>query len=463
MDAFVDEVIARLPLAQAVLQVFDHALEPTLLGELYEHNRGRGYTVELTFPRFVTLLRDCLLVHGGSGHAGVSAAEAAGRMPVDESSFYRKLARMPLAVSQALLGRCTARLGELVPAAQLRRLPACVDDLDVIVFDGKKLKRAAKRLKETRGYSGRLLAAKVLVAMNARKGLAVAMNGALDGESNDVPLVPGLLTQVRDLLERPALYIGDKQFGDLQTPRRLTGGDAGRSDHYLLALREGITFEPDAQHPARRGIDAHGRAFTDELGHLGGKKNTDRLYVRRITLQLDDGATLMIITDLLDRDRYPAADLLELYRGRWGIEQLFQQVSEVFELRRLIGTTPLAGLFQASFCLLMYNLIQVVRSYAAQDGRRVRDAVSTHNLFDDVKRELTCWTYFDAPAPRSPARESAPMRRHLTRLLCGIWRDRWIKAVDKNPRKRRPPDKPLPGGHSSVWRLLQAARNGVKV
>ena len=52
------------------------------------------------------------------------------------------------------------------------------------------------------------------------------------------------------------------------------------------------------------------------------------------------------------------------------------------------------------------------------------------------------------------------MRQHLSRLLRGIWRVTWIKASDKKPRKKRPPDKPLPGGHTSVRRLLQAAKTG---
>ena len=94
VEAFVRQVIERLPLASAVLELFDSALEPQLLESIYEEHRGRCYTTELTFGRFVSLLRDCLLIHGGSGHQGVVAAEAAGDMPVDESSFYRKLGRM---------------------------------------------------------------------------------------------------------------------------------------------------------------------------------------------------------------------------------------------------------------------------------------------------------------------------------------------------------------------------------
>jgi hypothetical protein len=424
MDAFIEEVVRRLPLAQAVLHLFDFAFEPRFLDEIYEQHRGRCYTDELTFPALVGLMRDCLLVHGGSGRKGVVAAEQAGAMPVDQSSFYRKLANMP----------------------------------DVLDTDGKKLKRAAKRLKACRGYGGKLLAAKVLVAMDARTGLAVAMSCSQDGEANDVPLVPDLLPQARQACGgggRPILWVVDRQFGDLQTPRKLMGD--GR-DHYLARVSTGPTFEPDPDRPPATGVDAHGRAYTDQCGWLGARANKHRLYVRRIQMTLADGELLTLITDLTDAAAFPAIDLLELYRGRWGIEQLFQQeVTEVFELRRLIGCTPKAGLFQAAFCLLMYNLIQVVKAYAAADGGVEPAAVSTHNLFYDVKRELICWTHFDAPVLRSPTREPAAMRQHLAALLGGAWRAAWLKAADKKPRPKPAEKKRLNGGHTSVWRLLQAA------
>ena len=40
---------------------------------------------------------------------------------------------------------------------------------------------------------------------------------------------------------------------------------------------------------------------------------------------------------------------------------MFQQITEVFHLNRLIATTPQGTLFQLAFCLLVYDLIQVAR------------------------------------------------------------------------------------------------------
>lgn len=48
-------------------------------------------------------------------------------------------------------------------------------------------------------------------------------------------------------------------------------------------------------------------------------------------------------------------------------------------------------MFQAAFCLLLYNMVQVLRSYIAlaQSQPCLAEAVSAEQLFYDVQRELT--------------------------------------------------------------------------
>ena len=453
-DGFDSELVRRLPLAAAVLEAFRFAFDDDRPRSLYDEHRGRCYTGVLGFPRFVAMVRDCLLQHGGSGNRMCGEADRAGTLEVDQSSFYRKLGNMPVAVSRALLRECTARLTDLLPPRPADLLPGCFESLEVVVLDGKKVKNAAKRLKPTRGFSGKLLGAKALAAMPPRSGLAVAMSDSLDGEANDVPLVPDLLPQVRGVIPGPVLWLADRQFGDLHVPRLLTGRDG---DHFLLRLRKGLTFTPDASVPALVTRDEHGRGVADETGTPG--KGKDALRVRRVTLRREDAAggddDVVLVTDLVDRRAFDAPDLLKLYRRRWGVERMFQQVAETFSLSHLTGCTPRAVLFQFAFCLLMYDLVQVVKAYVAADGGVEREPVSTANLFYDVKRELLTWSYFDLDAPEA-ARGAADMRPRLRELLRGGWDPlAYPKAADKQPRPHRPaaPIR-LRGGHTSVQRLL---------
>ena len=71
---------------------------------------------------------------------------------------------------------------------------------------------------------------------------------------------------------------------------------------------------------------------------------------------------------------------------------MFQEVTEVFGLSALIGTTPEGTIFQFALCLLLYNMIQVVRGVIATETEKPREKISTENLFDDVQRELIAWS-----------------------------------------------------------------------
>lgn len=449
MDDFERELMRRSPLAASVLETCDYLFADELLESIWEEHRGRCYTDKLRFEDLLRLVRDALIRHDGSAHKMFLELESEGIEPVNESSFYRKLANTPEQLSQALLRECTARLTPLMPQAV--KLPACFDAFAVFIADGKKIKNVAKRLEPTRGFDGKMLGAKALVALDARTGLAVAMSDSLDGMTNDVPLVPMLVPQLIELAgDRPMLSVVDRQFDDQGTMRRLS---VREGDAFIARMKQMHRF---AVENAVESIDPQGRRVLDEIGTMGRGKQAMR--VRRITLFRTgaDEEDVVLLTNLMDRDAYDAQSILELYKKRWAIEQVFQQVTETFSLTHLIGCGPKAVLLQFAFCLLLYNLMQVIRTYVAEDGKVLASAVSMFYLFDDTRTELVAWAYHtDGNWPRMN-RDAAGMRGRLRELLKGSWDPiRYTKAADKKPRRKPPPRKRLHGGHSSVQRALE--------
>jgi hypothetical protein len=454
MDAFEKQLMERSPLAACVLEISDFIFDQKLLDSVWESNRGRCYTDVLRFEDFLHLMRDALIHHGGSAHQLFVEMERGGSPPVDESNFYRKLARMPVAVSRGLLREGTAKLEQLLPEGMSAvRLADCFGAYEVIAADGKKIKNATKRLKPTRGYSGKLIGAKALVGMNLRSGMAVAMSDSQDGLTNDVPLVEALMQQLHQIIPRPILSIWDRQFDDLRTLRRIS---IRRGDGFIVRMRQNHTFCPESSLQRR---DDQGRRVSDEIGLLG--KGKDRMRVRRITLHRSEQAggeqeDVALLTNLMDPDQFPAAEVLGLYRRRWGIEQMFQQVTETFSLVHLIGSSPRAVLLQFAYCLLLYNLVQLIKLYVAQDGGVMASVVSTFYLFNDIRRELMAWAYHSSGAWPRQGRNAMQMRRRLEQLLEGSWDPvAYTKASDKKPRPKRPPPIRLYGGHSSVQRVLE--------
>ena len=435
MDGTMREILDRLPLAEGVLWLWGWIADDAFLDDLYQHWRGRSYEKVLTFPTFVHLIADALLKREGSARQSFERADEADALPTSIQAAYGKLRRVPIALSQAFLSRCTERMRMVMPPLTGQELPVSLASFDVVIIDGKTIKRLAKRLKPLRSAAGGAVGGKAVVALSLSSGLALAMQAHADGHANEVRLVPGLLSQVRHLVAGARLWLGDRAYS---YPERLKGF-AEQGDAFVIRLRSDITFTPDADRPARKERDGSGRRVRQEWGWLGRPTGRHRIYVRRVTLERGEEESVVLVTNLLDERSYPVTDLLDLYLLRWRIERVFQQVTEVFSLKHLIGSSPEASVFQFAFCLLLYNLLQVVRAVVAANEQRPIETISTEKLFTDVREQLVAWTLLIGPVitamtwrkPPTPEQAST----HIYELLRSVWTKRWIKAP---PQKRKP-------------------------
>jgi len=272
------------------------------------------------------------------------------------------------------------------------------------------------------------------------------------------------------------------------------------SEGHLFLIRWSMKtgFERDTQRNPKEGVNKQGRKYLEEWGWMGSKKDPRRRYVRRITVVRPGEVDVIIFTNLLDETVYLAADLMELYLQRWSIENVFQQVTEVFHLKRLISSSPCGTIFQFAFCSMMYNQLILQRSYIVNSTTNpetteasppiktketeatvvkpvaskkptktaikkpavrcvTNEMFSMDKYFKDAVEELIAWkkmipmewtiNYF---APPMSANE---MRSRLNDLLSGRWNSKWLKATKKKytPKKEDPPQ---PGGHTSIYRLI---------
>ena len=456
-------VLPSVPLANAVLTAFAYLLQPKLLDDLFDRHRGRSYKDTLSFSAFVTLIRDALILHKGSGRQSFKRAREQGTLPTCQEAVYGKLRRIPLRLSLAFMEELTKQIRDLRPKdARMDPLPKSLDAMTIVILDGKQIKDVAKRLKPVRGKPGKVVGGKILAIYLPTEGLVVTMAADPDGEANDIRLMPDAIPRARAQITGIRLWVADRQFCDLNQPVRLTE----EGDHFLIRRSMKMGFHADPDRPARTSIDAQGRTLIDEWGWIGSPKEKRRQYVRQVHLVRVGEEDIYVVTDLLDEVAYPAADLLEVYLHRWEIERVFQQITEVFMLKRLLGSTPQATVFQASFCMVLYNLMQVVRSFVAT-GREAAaavksvESVSVEQLFLDVQRELTAlWVLFPATSLADWFAAEWPRERTMERLrtlLAGVWTPRYIKAINKKPRPKVKKAK-CSGAHTSVHKVLEEER-----
>ena len=460
---FVRQVANQLPLAEAVLRMFDCITQRDFLDHVFETHRGRSYESEIGFPLFVHLIGDALLEHHGSGRQSFARSIEDGELEASMQAAYGKLRRVPLSLSMGLLSDASARLRELFPANfAANEIPKSLRGMETFFHDGKTLKHVAKRLKVLRKLKGKVIGGRLVVTQSLSTGMVVAMGANEDGESGEQPMVPDVLAQTRaafpDVIR---LHVADRQYCDLIQMSRFTEND----DHFLVRWNRRLKFHQDRKRKPRKGVDRYGRKYTEDWGWVGSGKQ--QRYVRRIHLDRGGKEHVILLTDLTDPDKYLADDLLEVYLRRWGIEQMFQHVTEVFHLRTLIGSTPRATVFQASFCFLLYNMTQVVRAYVAQGQDREINTVSLELLFYDAVRQLTAWNEVLRPSQTvellSTTWTATQLKNRLRQLLHNTWSERWNKSPSNThtqvPKQRD--EYPL-GGHISVYRMIHEARAGLR-
>jgi len=461
MEGFDKEVCRRLPLAEAALRMLDYVCQEEFLQEVFAKHHGRSYEDLITFAMMVRLVSDALLQYEGSGRQAIERARETGELDSSHGAPYGKLARVPLCLSLGLLADAVMRLNELYPKVVAdRAAPKSLRKLEIVYHDGKTIKHVAKRMKVLRQYLGKVLGGKLVVSQSQRTGMAICMVADEDGESGESKLVPAAVAQVRSCIPGPRLHVGDRGFCDLKQAALFAEED----DHWLLRWNQKLHFHRDISRPIVTGFDHPGhRMYKEDWGWIGQPDDPRRRYVRRIRLKRAAGEEeIILLTDLVDAEAYPAGDLLQVYLERWGIERMFQQVTEVFHLKTLIGSSPRATVFQASFCFLLYNVIQVMKAYIAEGQGMSPKEISSEMLFEDVHRQLTAWTEMlddkATVALLSTTWTASQVARRLQSLLHGQWSELWRKTKNKKPPPPHPKKKYPKGGHTSVYRVIRDAR-----
>jgi Transposase DDE domain len=458
--------LTRLPLADAVWRLLHFTMDDAWLEDLWARKRGRCYENLLKFSTLAHLVENALLEHGGSGNQAFTRAQEAEALPVSITSTYEKFGNVPLAVSEGLLDEGSQRMATVLPETlAVDPLPNCWAEFEVFGADGKAIKHVKRLLKPLRGLQAGILGARASVGLDLRTGLAVAMVGHLDGEAGEGDLTRALLLKLAAAaaaVGKEWLAVLDRLYCNLSFPQEVlkAGG------HLLIRYCSNTTFVPDPTRPAQESRDAQGRRIVQEWGWLGKVAKADRLYVRRITKDLANGKPIGVVTDLLDEVKYPAEAMLSTYHSRWGIETVFHQITDVFSLKHLIGTEPKAVLFQLSYCLLLYNALQVVRAHLASHQRCEAKKISNEKLFYDVKRELVAVSVLIKVdlllSLLGAVPSAAELRESLREGLRGAWSDRWWKAPSSGRGGHQKVKTRVLGNHTSTYRVLQQAREEKK-
>lgn len=83
-----------------------------------------------------------------------------------------------------------------------------------------------------------------------------------------------------------------------------------------------------------------------------------------------------LVTTLLDPNRYPQTDIIQLYRDRWGIETRLAELKTTLQMNILRSQGPQAARYEVASTMLGYNLLRMVIHQAATQNRVPAERIS---------------------------------------------------------------------------------------
>jgi IS4 transposase len=117
-------------------------------------------------------------------------------------------------------------------------------------------------------------------------------------------------------------------------------------------------------------VPKNSNIVSDRIGHLparlaASRKNPLQVPVREITVIIETGKTLRIVTNDLDA---PAQEIADLYKQRWQIELFFRWVKQTLRIKHFIGVSENAVRIQIAVALITFLILRMAQ--AAQNAVR---------------------------------------------------------------------------------------------
>jgi hypothetical protein len=378
----------------------------------------------LLFSTVVDLLS--LTVCGVRKSVNAAYTAARERVGVSVKSVYNKLNGVETKVSRELVARTTARLGGVVRAGGSLR-PTAFPGYRVKILDGNHLPSTEHRLAELRT---------ALCVLEPALMLITDVFPCEDGHAQERQLLPAVLETVR----RKDAWIADRNF----CTTNFLFGIAQRQGCFVIRQHAStLTYELLKKRTVV-GRCPTGMIYQQamRLSHPDGKT----LKIRRITLVLDQPTEngdeeIHLLTNLPKR-QFSGIAVAEGYRGRWTVENAFQELEQSLESEIRTLAYPKAALLAFCLAVTTYNVLSVVKTSLAKTHGHVvpRERLSGYYLAEEISCSYrgmlvalppqTWRRKFGSLTPRALAHALDAMAKYV--------RPEQFRKTKRGPKKPRP-------------------------
>lgn len=356
----------------AVAEVLNTHLDSALVRNAYEKLRGRerkrAWTLDhlMAFWVAVTLRAPPSLSHA-LREASASPASGYPQVAASKQAFFKRSHQMRWEFFAEVFRSFVRSTNEAEPARFSRRHAEVAKRFSrILVIDGSSLDAVARRLKITWQDEATPLPGSML-------GCYDLMRGTLADLLYTPTKKTGELVLARQALERMppgSLVIADRMYG---TPKFLN--DVQESGHFGVFRKQPQVTAPEKELLSRDAED--GRTLEDWRVRLGTKV---RATARLIRLTIGE-KTYEFVTNILDPERLPARAVADLYRDRWEVERMFQDLKTVLNLNCFYCGNTNAVALQLYASAIVYTGLRLGQARIAADASIEPEQISTAKLF----------------------------------------------------------------------------------
>ena len=194
-------------------------------------------------------------------------------------------------------------------------------------------------------------------------------------------------------IENGATYVFDKAYCDYRWWAQLHAAGC----HFVTRPKANAVYQVVGRRAVHLQADGFKVLDDDEVMLATQGRTKLDITMRRLRIERDDGSTLILISNDLQR---PAAELAALYKARWQIELLFRWIKQHLKLRKFLGHSENAVRLQIMAAMIAYLLLRI----AARQNRIALPAIRFVQLVCDCLFVRKPIARIDKPPQCTPAK-----------------------------------------------------------
>jgi len=370
-DVVFQNFLRQRPICVMVRATLERMLSAARLDELFKSVALVQYSRKLLFSQLVELMGRVVTRVNGSV---LSAYEALSEVfNVSDEAVYQKLRGVEPRVCQAVVRHSFAEASGV-----LREMKALDEDwvsgLSTKILDGNHLAATEHRIKELWSIWEAPLPGVSLVVWDQPTRLVRDVFLSEDGHAQE----RSLLGQLQETIEADDLWIADRNFCTLVLMYCLFGRKA-----WFLIRQHGQLKGRLSGKRRLAGQTAEGQPIYEQtliLTREGVDQRVRRITVCLATPTRDGDLEIHLLTNLPAK-RVSATRAAELYRKRWTIEGVFNELTVALKCEVSTLGYPKAALFAFSIAVLLENtLVLMKRALTAAHGIEAVGQLSGHRM-----------------------------------------------------------------------------------